>query len=715
MAKITRGAILVNTYEIVDIIGSGGGGITYKARHLRLQTDVVVKKIKEEVLGKVNIRAEADILKNLKHAYLPRVYDFIEADDGVYTVIDYIPGDNLEDAVKKHGPFDQKLVLKWANQLAEALDYLHSQNPPIIHSDIKPANIMLTKDGDICLIDFNISLALGESMESAVGVSPGFSPPEQYKNVDSYVNLVVSRTGSCSLPRYEALTNLNRGTTLSPNDVQTEYTNQIGRGIDSRSDIYSLGMTLVYLLTGIKSSLDYDERVTLDDTRVYVPEGFGAIIRKMINYDPDYRYKDGTVLLNALRNIHKLDGRYKSVKRVQTILQLISLVLFVAGIGMVTYGFLSINNEKNGQYNKYIDKAEKYIEEGEYEDAEDMIDAALRMDSERGDAYRERIYLLYCLGEYEDAIDEGVEYVNSPTLKAWLKGKAENTLKSKEQSVGDIYYIIGNSYYELGEYSRAAEYIEEAIEYNNTNGLYYRDYAIALAKIGKTEEAEEQLDIAEDLDLADDSIYLVKGQIAYLDGEYDDAVEYFERSMSHAESEQILKRALFMCSDAYNAMGPEYADDNIDMLNEYKDSFGAMGGLMVKEYLANAYLIKAEEDPAYNEMALEVFLEIVDDGYSSFRVMENIAVIYGNIGEYEKAFSVLMELADQYPGNYNVYKDLAFMEIYSQKEKENQDRDYHMFKTYFDQAKSLCDQPDDQMEMLERTVQELIAGGWELD
>lgn len=59
--------------------------------------------------------------------------------------------------------------------------YLHGQNSPIIHSDIKPANIMLTKDDDVCLIDFNLSLALGGSMESAVGISAGFSPPEQIK------------------------------------------------------------------------------------------------------------------------------------------------------------------------------------------------------------------------------------------------------------------------------------------------------------------------------------------------------------------------------------------------------------------------------------------------------------------------------------------------------------------------------------------------------
>ena len=86
MSILTKGTVLEKTYEIIEEIGSGGGGIVYRARHLRLQTDVVVKKIKDEVKGKIRLRQEADILKKLKHPYLPRVYDFIENENDVYTV-----------------------------------------------------------------------------------------------------------------------------------------------------------------------------------------------------------------------------------------------------------------------------------------------------------------------------------------------------------------------------------------------------------------------------------------------------------------------------------------------------------------------------------------------------------------------------------------------------------------------------------------------------
>lgn len=741
MANITRGTVLVNTYEIIDVIGSGGGGVTYKARHLRLNTDVVVKKIKEDIVDKVNIRAEADILKRLKHAYLPMVYDFIEAEDGVYTVIDYIPGDNLEDAVKKHGPYDQNTVLKWANQLGEALAYLHSQKPAIIHSDIKPANIMLTKDGNICLIDFNISLALGESMESAVGVSPGFSPPEQFKNINSYVNMVMRHTGSCSIynslknanasnrtakqnTAYEATEILDRNTvgargeqknTLLLTPMQTEYVSQMGRGIDAKSDVYSLGMTLVYLLTGVRSSLDFDQRVTIDDTRTILLEGFGAIIKKMINYNPDNRYRDGVEFLNALHNIHKYDSRYKVVHRVQNIMQIISLCVFTMGVIMIAWGVLAQNNQHNGEYNRYLSEAERKIDIGEYTEAEKLIDKAIEVDSNRGEAYREIVYLLYCSGNYEEAIEKGVEYINSPTLKSLLKETAESRFNSNEQSVGDTYYLIGNSYFELKDYSKAAEYLKIAIDFNTKNGLYYRDYAIVLATMGDDDLAMEQLEIAEELGIANDSIYLVKGQISYSKGDYLSAVDYFKECLLHAESEQLLKRALFLCSEAYNALGAEYADENIAMLRSYENSFGNMGSLMVKEYLAIAYMVKAEEDPSYNAMALEQFEQMLSSGYSSFQTEENIAIIYSNMGEWDKATDVLLDLVDKYPSNYEAYKDLAYVEIYAQADKDNSKRDYHKFKYYYDMAKSLCGQIDDEMEMLERVEKDLLNGGWELN
>lgn len=184
---IRDGSVLNGTYEIITEIGSGGGGVVYRARHLRLQTDVVVKRIRDEIKGKIQSRQEADVLKRLKHPYLPRVYDFIETEDGVYTVMDYIPGESFDQLLKEKRKFSQKQVMKWATQLGEALAYLHSQQPVIIHSDIKPANIILTPEGNICLIDFNVSIVIDDSVKSTMGISIGYSAPEQYGDTRLYL------------------------------------------------------------------------------------------------------------------------------------------------------------------------------------------------------------------------------------------------------------------------------------------------------------------------------------------------------------------------------------------------------------------------------------------------------------------------------------------------------------------------------------------------
>lgn len=102
-------------------------------------------------------RQEVDILKNLNHMYLPQVLDFLTEGNDIYTVMSYIPGRSFKELLEEGSPFRPNQLIRWGMQLCSALNYLHGQNPPIIHGDIKPANIMLTPEGNICLIDFNIS------------------------------------------------------------------------------------------------------------------------------------------------------------------------------------------------------------------------------------------------------------------------------------------------------------------------------------------------------------------------------------------------------------------------------------------------------------------------------------------------------------------------------------------------------------------------------
>ena len=176
--------VIASTYEIKQKIGAGGGGVVYLARHLRLQKDVVLKADKRKITtDEALLRREVNVLKDLRHSNIPQVFDFFFENDTVYTVIDYIQGESLDKPLKRGEHYPQSQIVKWGCQLLGALSYLHSPihgDPPrgYVHSDIKPANLMRIPNGDICLIDFNIALAIGE--ESVIGLSEGYASPEHY-------------------------------------------------------------------------------------------------------------------------------------------------------------------------------------------------------------------------------------------------------------------------------------------------------------------------------------------------------------------------------------------------------------------------------------------------------------------------------------------------------------------------------------------------------
>ena len=746
MSILAKGTVLEKTYEIIEEIGSGGGGIVYRARHLRLQTDVVVKKIKDEVKGKIRLRQEADILKKLKHPYLPRVYDFIETENDVYTVMDFIRGENLDEAVKKHGKFSQKQVRIWAEQLGEALDYLHSQTPPIIHSDIKPANIMLTQDGNICLIDFNISLAMGGTMESAVGISAGFSPPEQYRDITLYAQITHNYTLQRSVQeisefqtaietdvtemmtmaencekRWEYPLNEDRtelilsGDTLSRQEgilkeYPSEYTQFIGRGIDERSDIYSLGATIYYLMTGIEPSVIFEKRIPIEETNVSVSEGFVLILNKMMGANPEKRYQNGGQFLKAMRNCHKLDHRYISMHRIEAGIQVASLACLLLGIAFIFGGLYKRRIEQNGIYYEFLHQAIETMNRYEFEDAEELLNNAKDISELRIDAYEEEVHLLYLSGKYKDCISLGEKYIN--TMPFLVESEED------EEQFGNIYYLIGNAYFELKDYVNAISLFEHALEHFNGNALYYRDYAISLAKTGQIEKAEKALKYGVELGLAQDSVYMAQGELSHVKGMNGKAVEYLIQTVNTTEDEQMKKRAIFLCSDVYRTMGDEMIDEEIALLEQNISQFAGSSNLALTECLAETYARKAKTDKeqakTYYDKALDLFLSIYEEGYTTYQLQENIAILYENTQQFDLAEEILSGMIEKYPERYEVYKRLAFLEADKQQTKENEDRDYGQMLKYYELAleKYSDGDGDMEMEMLEGMMQEIKDGGW---
>ena len=203
------GTVLENRYRIDALLGQGGMGAVYRAWHLRLDQYVAIKE--NAIASAASARQferEAKMMAGLRHSNLPHVIDhFVTPDGRQYLVMEYIEGEDLGQVVARAGPLDEAQALAWIERVCDAVGYLHGQDPPVIHRDIKPSNIKITPQGEVFLVDFGIAKvgdARVPTTTGAMGVTPGFSPLEQYG---------------------------------------------MG-GTDARSDVYALGATLYALLTG---------------------------------------------------------------------------------------------------------------------------------------------------------------------------------------------------------------------------------------------------------------------------------------------------------------------------------------------------------------------------------------------------------------------------------------------------------------------------------
>ena len=176
------GDILHDRYRIEGQLGKGGMGAVFLAHDLTLDIKVAVKEnLSPSPESERQFRREARLLATLRHPNLPRVTDHFILEDRQYLVMDFVEGIDLHTQVAKKPPTPDE-VLTWAESICGALSYLHTRKPPVIHRDIKPANLKLQPGGNIVLVDFGIAKVFDQSQTTtgARGLTPGFSPPEQY-------------------------------------------------------------------------------------------------------------------------------------------------------------------------------------------------------------------------------------------------------------------------------------------------------------------------------------------------------------------------------------------------------------------------------------------------------------------------------------------------------------------------------------------------------
>lgn len=295
------GDIIDGRYEIKEQIGAGGGGTVYKAYDKSMRMDVAIKLVKDLLLtsSELEVRTEVDLIKRLKHKYLPTVYNFVESDNAVYMVMEYIDGHDIKALSDMGRTFNEDTIIRCGIQICEALDELHSQKPPIIHGDIKPSNIMLTPADNICLIDFNISSVMKGNKAILHGYSKGYAAPEQTYTRNGYKQLVEKPVVDEYHEETRYLfdeTAMGKTTMLDP-AVISDGNAQGPAYIDVRTDIYGVGAVLYFMLTGyapVGGNVDF--------TDIKVSKKLRNIILKAMAPQPYDRFMTAAEMKKALES-----------------------------------------------------------------------------------------------------------------------------------------------------------------------------------------------------------------------------------------------------------------------------------------------------------------------------------------------------------------------------------------------------------------------------
>ncbi|MBU0702591.1 MAG: protein kinase [Chloroflexi bacterium] len=266
-ALLSAGDVLQNRYRIVRVLGKGGMGAVYLVEDMRLYgKQWALKELLERFIDPVDreeaieqFRGEVQILVGLRHPHLPEVVNTFEAAGRHYLVMEFIEGQTLEKLLETapDGHLPEEQVLAWAAQICDVLDYLHSHDPPVIFRDLKPANVMITPQGQVKLIDFGVARLFDpdKGTDTLRMGTVGYAPPEQYSG---------------------------QGQTTP------------------RSDIYALGATLYDLLTDDSPEAHPFVFTPLRQLNRKISARTARVVDKAVQLDPGDRFSCARTLKAAL-------------------------------------------------------------------------------------------------------------------------------------------------------------------------------------------------------------------------------------------------------------------------------------------------------------------------------------------------------------------------------------------------------------------------------
>ena len=490
------GSLLDGKYKILNKIGQGGMSVVYLAMNEKANKQWAIKEMRKEKnknyeIMKQSLITETNLLKELKHPYLPSIADIIENDDTIIIVMDYVEGRPLSDILSEEGVIEEDKVADYAIQLCDVLDYLHSQNPPIIYRDLKPANIMLRPDGKITLIDFGTARKYNyDSVSDTTCLGTiGYAAPEQFA-----------------------------GETL--------------RQTDARTDIYNLGATMYHLLTGVNPSEPPYELYPIRRWDESLSNGLEKIILRATRKDPDKRFNNCKEMSYALQHFRDLDDSYIATQKKKIYLFAVSLILSFTFFSMAIVVNGMEKREISKVYNNYLSEAALKIASAGSENVVDSdilklfrdainispnsTEAYIRMldyycdlgqtrnglmaisamiasgtgDLGNNDDLMMRMGQIYFLGNSKDTefdIDYGTaaRYFDKVNIKKYPQAKYYSSLARSLSEIGTDWNIIVKDMKNVDEYLNTEVNEEEKAEIYITLSKIYRANAFAIQKVGE--------------------------------------------------------------------------------------------------------------------------------------------------------------------------------------------------------------------------------------
>ncbi len=648
-----EGTVLDGKYEIWKEVGRGGMSIVYLARDNRLNKQWAVKEIKNDGSKSTQtllkgLEREANILKNVDHAVLPRIVDIINQDGTIYVVMDFIEGTTISDRLKKEGAQPQETVIEWGLQLASALDYLHNMNPPVIYRDMKPSNVMIKPEGGVKLIDFGTAkeyIVENNADTTALGTR-GYAAPEQF------------------------------------GDKQ-------GRGIyntDARTDIYNLGATLYHIVTGMNPCEPPYEIRPIREWNPALSSGLEKIILKCTQADPNDRYQNCKELMYALEHYNELDDEYRKKNKKKLGLFITTSVLTVAAAITSIVGYSGLQRIKMDNYNSYIETGNDYRIEEKYSEAAEQYKKAFELDGKDSEAYNK--YIQTYIDASNVVNEDNVPVLDLENGLNVVSNRVKSGYDGVDKNSAVLYKLAITYFDELGDYKTATKYFDMIDSNDDEYGELAGYYGSVSLILSSTDPDKQEL-------IEQVNNFALYNQSEYTNQNVDKFINYKTIGRIYAtyityegvaeQAEQIMNQAV--------ADLEEYTGSDIDVNDYFYAYYDNL--TVIYESLARTAEDEADATQYYHDVITycEEYINVNDikvensgqvgiggtndNVYNTayYNKISKIAACYNILGKYEEAVGTYKK-AEERLGTNNVMSNKIYAEhldyIYSYCESKQQ-------------------------------------------